>query len=389
MRVCFLTTSYPRFSGDLAGHFVRELAVQLAGMGVEVTVVAPDDPAASDAPAPPAVRRVQYAWPRGLQRLCYGDGIPHNLRSRKLAWLNLPPFFAAFAVEICRQARACQLVHAHWGILGAMAVALRPLHRRPVVVTSHGSDVRSSLGAVRRATAWAIRRADAVTAVSPELTDECRHARPRGPCIWIPNGVNMPAPHELAALRAARPAGGGVRFITVGRLIPERRHVLLVEAMAQLRTRFPDASLTIVGDGPEMPRLRSRAGELGLGQTVAFTGAVAPARVGTYLAQSDVYVSPTTVESFGLAVAEAAAHELAVITTDVGFPPRLVAQGHCGHVVKPDDAQGLLAAMEQYCRQQGLAQTFGAALRARVEELGLTWPAAAGKLAQLYSQCVP
>ena len=387
MRVCLVTTSYPRWGGDAADTFLGALARHLAGArGLDVTVLAPGSP---DAPARERcgrlrVHRVAYFWPRRLQRLAYGAGVPWNLAHRPLAWLNLPCFLAAMGRAILRHAPHCDVIHAHWGGVGALAVGLRRFHRRPVVLTVHGSDWRSGLAPIRWATRWAVRRADAVTTPSREFHAEMAGLREgRGRCCFIPNAVELPPLEDLARPRGSSAAGPHI--ISVGRLIPQRRHDLLIGVLAALRPRFPGATLTLVGDGPARAGLERQARDLGLAEAVQVTGWLDPAVVSRCLKRADLYVSPTTVESFGMAVAEAAAHGLPVVTTRVGYAAHLVLDGETGYVVAPGDADALAVAVAKALADPEGCRRMGRRGRRRVEDLGLVWPKVAARFADLYA----
>lgn len=387
VKVCMVTTSYPRWRGD-AGEFLADLARHLvAEQDVQVTVLAPGHP---DAPAVEndcgvEIRRLRYFWPAKLEKLAYGHGIPWNLRRSVIAWLNIPFFFLAFGWQILRRGRRADVIHGHWGILGALAVFLRPLHRRPVMITVHGTDLRISFAPIRWITRWAIRRANIVTTPSPDFRDACAEIRGSDEsCHFVPHGLTFPGLDEIRrARKAATGARGGVGIVTVGRLIVERRHALLIRAFARFRAETPSATLTIVGDGPERASLESLIEQLGLSEAVRLVGRVAAEDVAGYLLSADLYVSPTTVDTFGLATVEAAAHGLAVITTNVGFPPTLVIEGESGYVVQPDDEDALLEAMKKIISSGKIAAA-GARMHQCVEEMGLTWPRCAAGTADLY-----
>jgi len=389
VKVCMLTTCYPRWPGDPDGWFVAALAQHLARrQDTSVSVLAP---AALGAPASERegrleVVRVPYFRPARLQKLAHGHGIPWNLRHSALAWANVPPFLGAFAARLCWHTARADVVHAHWGILGALAVLMRPVHGRPVVVTVHGSDLSTRIAPIRWTAAWAVRHADAVTTPSREFHARCCALRGRAQgCEWIPNGVELPAWEEIERGRS-RP--GGARVVTVGRLIPERRHDLLIRAFAEVARRIPSAVLTIVGDGPEAGRLAGLAGELGVAGAVRMAGKVPHADVPRHLLDADLYVSPTTVETFGLATVEAAAHGLPIVTTRVGFPATLVSEGNGGLVVEPGDAGALGAAMLEVLSDPVQARRMGRRIYRRVDELGLTWARCAERVAGVYSAAV-
>jgi glycosyltransferase involved in cell wall biosynthesis len=393
MRVCVVTTSYPRYPGDVSettsGAIVRHL---VARTGVEVTVLAPGEAGAPPRGESPGleVRRIRYFWPARLQKLAYGAGIPWNLRRSVLAWLNLPTFFLAFAWAIWRHARRADLVHAHWGGLGALAVALRPLHRRPVVVTILGSDWRTRLAPVRWLSGWAVRHADAVTTPCQDFAASFRAMRGDAQNVWfLPIGVDAPPAAEIERRRAASAATPGPHVASVGRLVPERRHDNLIRALARVRERFPTAHLTIIGDGPQRQHLDALVHELGLAGAVTLTGLAPRHALLADLVSADIYVSPTSIDAFGTATVEAAAYGLPIITTRVGFPAELVADGVTGYVIPPEDVGALVEALVKMCDlgPEG-RRAMGRRMRQRFDALDLTWPSVTERLVAIYQACM-
>jgi glycosyltransferase involved in cell wall biosynthesis len=392
MRICILTTSYPRSETDPSGNFVAALAEELQRRGDTMpTVYAPG---CAEAPARETVRgvpvrRLTYFLPRRWQKLAYGEGIPWNLRASKLAWLNIPFFLGAFARSALAAGWRADIIHAHWGILGALAIVLRPFHRRPVAVSIQGSDLASKMSLIRRVTEFAIRRADAVMTPSAEFWRQCQAISPHPDrCFCLLHGVPCPEEQELASLRrqkATAPPGG--RIVTVGRLIAERKHDLLIRAVARARKRFPSVRLDVVGGGERRGMLEQLARDLGAGDCVRVHGLVP--RIADFLLDADLYVSPTTVDNFGTAVAEAAMYGLPVVTTRVGFPGELVVEGQTGYVVPPDDEDALYEAIVRVLARGPDEQAeMGRRMRQRALELGLTWPIAAAKAREIFQGCI-
>lgn len=123
----------------------------------------------------------------------------------------------------------------------------------------------------------------------------------------IPNPVVFPD----ARPREAR--SGGHVLLSVGALREEKGHDILVEAFARIAPRFPDWSLRIVGDGPRRGELERQGSEVAAAGRLVFTGSVAD--VAPHYAGADLFVIPSSYESFGLATAEA----LAAGVPAVGF----------------------------------------------------------------------
>ena len=153
MKVCVLTTSYPRDADDVAGTFVRDGVEALRAAGAEVRVV-----------SPASFRHYGIA---------YGDGIVNNLRAAPWKALALPLFFLSFARAARRAARGADVVHAHWlpSVVPALATG------KPVVLQLWGSDAALATRA-RPLARWLVRRAHVVVCASTALADERDHSGP-------------------------------------------------------------------------------------------------------------------------------------------------------------------------------------------------------------------
>lgn len=139
---------------------------------------------------------------------------------------------------------------------------------------------------------------------------------------------------------ATRPAcaGGGVRFVAVGRLVPQKNFALLLEAFAAA-ARSRDR-LVIYGDGPQRVSLTDRAAELGLGRRVALPGHVAP--IAAQFRAGDVLVLSSDYEGVPAVVVEALAAGLAVVATDCSVSmASLLGHGTLGSLVPVGDAAAL------------------------------------------------
>ncbi len=393
MRVCFLTTSYPRWRGDAAGDFVWELVNALAQRhNAEIVVIAPADANAchNEKNNKVSVYRCRYFRPRRLQRLAYGDGIPWNLKHSVVAWLNIPFLLGAIIFRMLTVVRKVDIIHANWGILGAAAVLTRFIHRKPVVVMIHGTDLSSKNKLITTVTKWAIKHADAVITNSPENYEFSRKLRSnRNKTYYINNGVQYPSEKELSKLREKyKKHDNSVNLLSMARLIPERRYDLVLRAFAKIRSQKNNIFLRILGDGPVFKQLKSLAEELNISDSVQFTGRIRHSEIFKYIAASDVYISATTVETHGSSIAEAAAFGLPIVVTRVGFPAQLVINGVTGFVVEPNDESQLAEAIGKMADDGELRRNAGDAMRKRIDELGISWPMCADKTMEVYKNCM-
>ena len=102
----------------------------------------------------------------------------------------------------------------------------------------------------------------------------------------------------------------------------------------------------MVGDGPERDALDARARELGLDGAVRFHGIQARDEVARRMADSDLFVLPSRVETFGVALVEALAAGLPVVATDVGVAGEVVDE-RSGVLVRAGDAEALAAGIDR------------------------------------------
>lgn len=347
MRVLALTHVFPRHPADAAAPFLLSWARGLAAAGARVVVVAPHDrglPARHTVDGV-AVRRVRYG-PDDWERLAYRGEMHELVRSPAgptlLAALGGG---LALAVRALLRAGDPHVLHVHWWLPGAVVARLaRP--DVPVVLTVHGTDVallegRPALAPLAR---WALAGVDRVEAVSRDLADRFERATGRpadavGPmpmAVVGAGGISSdPGPGE----RQAVPVDGALRVLGVGRMVPDKGFADLVDAVAALPC---PAALTLVGDGPERPRLRDRARDRGVDLTLP--GHVPPAALADQYRRADVVAQPSHREGLGLVAAEAVVAGVPVVATDSGGV-RDVLGGE--DLVPVGDVRALTAALER------------------------------------------
>ena len=141
----------------------------------------------------------------------------------------------------------------------------------------------------------------------------------------------------------------------------------LLEAMKRIREEVHDAHLYIIGKGPEEQNLRSLTEKLELSSVVTFlTRPIPNHEMSALYAECDLYVQPSIVEPYGIAVLEAMACGKPVVGTRVGGMLDTVKEGETGFLVESADSGGL-AEQIIMLSDPGLRGEFGRAARERME----------------------
>jgi glycosyltransferase involved in cell wall biosynthesis len=178
---------------------------------------------------------------------------------------------------------------------------------------------------------------------------------------YVPNGIPCARFASPGRSRRDEFKGDGPVIGTVAALRREKALDRLIEAFARVREQGP-ARLVIVGDGPERSGLEARAADLGLSDSVTFTGALTQPEQA--VAGFDLFAISSDTEQMPLSVLEAMAGGLAVAATDVGDIRTMVAPNN-GAFVVPKDSGALAAAIQALLDDDHLRDRIGQANRDR------------------------
>ena len=386
MRVCMLTTSFPRFQGDFAGIFIFELAKKLIDHGVRIDVVAPHThgSAKREVMGGINVARFVYMLPVKFQKVAYGGGIPSKLGKNFLAILQIPLFFVSFLVKSLLTSRNCDVIHAHWTFAGSIGLLAGRLYRRPVVLTVHGSDLNllPDRGLIRLAAKFILSNIDAIICVSHDLKDKIfTLISDRNKVIVIPNGVDpksFPKPDRSSKCE---------RIIWVGRMTPEKGLKYLIQAMRKVVDDLPHVHLDLIGDGELGPTLEAQAAELKLTDNIHFLGTQPHSEVPLFINRADLFVLPSLREGLPLVLLEAMAMARPVIASSVGGIPEIFSADEAippVRLVASKDVDALSQAILDILSQPQLAAAMGENGRRTIYKK-YTWSGLAARTLDLYN----
>jgi len=326
-------TCYPTYGGS--GAVATELGIALARRGHEIHFITYKQP---------------FRLPALLPRIYF-----HEVDVGRYPLFEYPPYDLALAVRMHEVvlSHELDLLHCHYAIPHATSawIAKEMLRTaRPdirVVTTLHGTDI-TIVGqdpSFRPITKFSIEKSDGLTAVSRYLQQETLTTFGCTACrIEVIHNFIDPEVYDrsryTSILDEQVPSGTKV-LMHVSNFRPVKRVKDVIRIFAQVAVRMP-AVLVMVGDGPERVDAETEARELNLQDKVFFLGKIE--NVAPLLAGADLFLLPSSSESFGLSALEALASGVPVIGTNTGGIPEVVRDGETGVLCAVGDVDGMAAA---------------------------------------------
>jgi len=380
-RIAYLVNQYPKVSHT----FIRREILALERQGFEILRVALRgwDAKLMDEADAQEQARTQYILRDGIIALLGSTLRTLAATPRKFL------FALGLALNIARQskrplirhlvclAEACRLlpwlatfgarhVHAHFGTNSAEIVMLaRALGGPPYSFTVHGPEEFDSpqtlvIGEKVRRSAFVI----AITSFArSQLLRWVEQAH------WAKIKVVRCGIDTAFYAGQAQPPPEAPRLIAVGRLSPEKGHLLLVEAVGQLVERGIKIELVLVGDGDLRSEIAASVERLSLKNAVHMTGLIPTENLRAEILGSRGLVQPSFAEGLPMTIMEAMALHRPVLATWIAGIPELVESGEHGWLVPAGSVDALASALADFVsRPVEDLQVMGAAAHRRVLE---------------------
>ncbi|GLY21581.1 glycosyltransferase family 4 protein [Micromonospora sp. NBRC 101691] len=346
-----VTPWYPSPNNPLAGAFVEATIGAVRGDHPRISILHTEDwPYRYDVPTAEAIR---VAAERLTGRLA-GPGVrdtPAGELTRVPVPISSRREYATWAlahVAAMRQALPtgrieAPVVHAHTGIYGGVVAARLARPEARVVVTEHASFLRPIFqqAAARRLYEEALQRADVFLCVSQHLRDEVCDQFPHHAhkVRVVPNAIDF----DGFAMRPDPPQDL-LRWLYVGRLSEQKGVHILLSAFTAVAAEEPRATLTLVGSGPLVERVRELAGRSDLAGRIDLRAAVPPAEVPALMRTHDLLVHASPAETFGMTVVEAVASGTPVLVAGSQGPQETLSglNGRAGLLVEVSDDPAVL-----------------------------------------------
>lgn len=287
-------------------------------------------------------------------------------------WAELPGASERREIqEVLQHSRAMvALCHFAWtGLRVASAIG----SRLPTVWHVHGRDLSTSLQntAYHAAIKRLIPSAAGVVAVGAFQLETLRWlGLPAGRGVLIPCGAPF---GQFAARPISERGKEAIRYVTVGRLSPEKGILETIRAFAELHRRYPESELVVVGGGELRDSAETLTRRLSIAECVRFAGELPPEDVARELASAHVFVQHSrphrgSIEGFGVTLTEAGASGLPLVASRFGGIIDQVKDGHNGLLFEPGDVEAQARAMLQLAQDEPRRRLMAARAR-KIAEL--------------------
>jgi colanic acid/amylovoran biosynthesis glycosyltransferase len=311
-----------------------------------------------------------------------GKPVTHFLRRfwfkqlRQAPWqVSTSELHKLLAILDRRQAR---LLHIYFGHIAVHLLPLVLKWPQPTVVSFHGADVMVDMDkpAHRQATEQMLNAVRLVLVRSRSLRDAViRIGCPEGKIRIQRTGIPVA---ETPYVPRSWPAAGDWRVVQAGRLIEKKGFTTSLRAFAAFAGRFPKATFTIAGEGPQQDELDAQARSLGIADKISFRGFISQKELRELFYASHIFLHPSETGADGNqegvpnAMLEAMATGLPVFATIHGGIPEAIEHDRSGILVRERDHQALSAKLLEFTsapqRLSEIAQQGAAAVAEKFDQ---------------------
>lgn len=246
---------------------------------------------------------------------------------------------------------------AHLNLL-PLAMAISKLRRVPLVLAIYGIDAWRQPKS--RLAAECARNCDHVVSISQITLDRFQEWAGRNADSYalLPNAIKADlygkGPKNDELVERFKLEGRQV-IMTFGRISADERYKgfdEVLDVLPSLRTKIPDITYLICGDGSDRERLIRKADANGVADLVVFAGRIPEDRKADFYRLADAYVMPSSGEGFGFVVLEALACGLPVVASQADGTREAVKGGELGSLVDPRDSVALEEAITKALKQE-------------------------------------
>ncbi|MBF8280621.1 MAG: glycosyl transferase group 1 [Candidatus Magasanikbacteria bacterium] len=366
MRIGFLTLEYPP---EQIGGLGNSLASTIAQFSFDEAVV---------------LLNVTDRRQRGELKDASGRRVIKERLMRKFLWPTWMPTLKAVR-RFVKKEKIDFLHVSHLLPLGYAALWAKWWRRTPFIISLHGLDVKSAAAHFwkRQMARMILRRAHLIT-VNSEATKKnllsLFNARDRVkigtrvivvyPCAHLTPARFPVSESAMNDLRSRYAVERKWILLSIGRMIKRKGFDAVIAALPVILKKYHDLVYVLVGDGPEINALGRQVVELGLQNSVRFTGPLSDLETAEWLSVANVFIMPSReskedVEGFGIVFLEAAAFGKPAIGGAGGGVGEAIIEGETGIIVDPEKTEEIVRATSRLKDDATLALTLGERARLR------------------------
>lgn len=288
----------------------------------------------------------------------------------------------AYIARLWRVAHTVDLFHVmansgwSWHLYAAPAIWIARLTNTPVVINYRGGKADAFFAKNMRVVALSLKRADAIIVPSSFLA--AVFERYGFATQLVPNIINL----TRFSPRQARQQHAGPVVLVARNLEAIYDNASALRAFAIVKQTCSEASLIIAGSGSQLSALEQLARQLGVEQSVQFTGRVENGDMASLYQACDIVLNPSLADNMPNSILEALACGVPVVSTDVGGIPVLLQHEVTALLVAPGDVGAMAQAILLLIHQPAMAARLGAAGHAFVRQF--SWDRVAPRLLEQY-----
>lgn len=337
----------------------------------------------------------------GADDSAYGFSVVRypSIDTRKLiGYVTGYPFSPEAAHEV--EAQNVSLLHTHCPVSSCLlARQLSEAYGLPLVLTWHtkydidiANAVKSKVlqeGALQ-ALLRNVNACDEIWTVSKGAGENLRSIGYEGDYIVMPNGVDLPRESVSGDFIAETTSGydlpaGAPCFLFIGRLMWYKGLRIILDALKKLDMNGTDFRMVFVGGGGDEREVREYTDKLGLGHKVIFTGAISDReKLRAWYSRADLFLFPSTFDTNGLVVREAAASDTASVIIAGSCASEGVTDNRNGFLID-ENAESLAAKLSELCQEPERMKAVG---RGAGDELYISWEDAVSHACDRYEAVI-
>jgi glycosyltransferase involved in cell wall biosynthesis len=384
MKICIVTTAFPRWENDGRVAFLLEEAQAIKHLGNKVRVIAMHNPGSKTREDMDGIDviRPRYLPERWENLQKDSAGLPQAWQNNLWSRLQIVPFLVIHTLAVAYWSQGFDIIHANWTLSAACVWVTRWYHQCPYVTTVHGSDIfkATRLWLPKIITKRALTAADKVISVSRALYENViKLGVPKDKVCVISNGVNLGKFTHDPSLKREQ------IILFVGSLIERKGIDILLTAFSLIKDNLPNYHLIIIGEGRLRTDLENLTQKLGIYFDVSFLGFQSQATVHQWMQKAKVFVLPSNEEGQGVVLLEALACGTPCVGANVGGITDVVSK-EVGELFSPGDSEGLSKAILKILNSDDW-EKMSISARERAEN-DYDWEIIAKKIVAIYQKVI-